>query len=209
MAYAYLLAASGEEADALAQEIMPGFPLEEMNVVRRLIERGLNCPITSSMGRLFDAASALLGVCTFNSFHAQAPMELEASASNAADDTGCYAAGIETGPSGIFIVRTADVIRALVADRLAGVPVETAAARFHRSIARLTLDMCVRIRDNTGMSTVALSGGVFGNAFLVESLLPLLEGAGFEVLLNSKAPAGDGGISLGQAAIAAWRMQCA
>lgn len=209
MAYSFLRAAFGDQADALANELLPDFAETELRAVRDMIQRGLNSPLTSSMGRLFDAASALLSICSENTYHAQAPMELEAYAACAEDETGSYSVHIGQAPGNHLIVRTSDLIRELVSDFRRGSSVETCAARFHHAVARFTLEVCTRIRENTGLSTVALSGGVFANAVLVERTVPLLEGKGFNVLLNAEVPAGDGGISLGQAAIAAWRLACA
>ncbi|MBN2310779.1 MAG: carbamoyltransferase HypF, partial [Candidatus Hydrogenedentes bacterium] len=207
MAYAYLRAAFGADADAIAQERLPAFAATELTVVAQLLHRGVNCPPTSGMGRLFDAASALLGICDCNTYHAQAPMELEACAADALDEAGHYPARLRDSGPGPIVAVASDIVRHLVEDSGSGTPAATCAARFHNSVAHLTLDICRRIRDNTRLQAVALSGGVFANAFLVERLVPLLEQDGFEVLLNTAVPPGDGGISLGQAAIAAARAQ--
>jgi len=206
MAYSYLRLALGPRADALARELLPEFAANELAVVARLIEQDLNCPHTSSMGRLFDAASALLGICTENSFHAQAPMELEAAAAQADEEQGHYRVAVERAPSGVFLARTSRLIGELAEDFRSGAPATVCAARFHNAIAHMTLEICSKIRDNTKLETIALSGGVFANAFLVERLVPLLESRDFEVLLNSEVPAGDGGVALGQAAVAACRL---
>jgi len=111
MAYAYLRAAFGADADRLAAELLPVFVEEELPVVRQMIEQGVNCPVTSSMGRLFDAASALLGICELNTYHAQAPMELEAKAEEAADEVGFYPVSVAAAGGAPVIARGADVIR--------------------------------------------------------------------------------------------------
>ena len=209
MAYAYLRQTFGKEADAVAAELMPGFAEAEMKVISQMLERRVNCPVTSSVGRLFDGASALLGVCQTNSFHARAPMELEARAGEARDEECFYPAQIETAEAGPWQVKSGDIMRGLVEDIRAGAPAPVCAARFHNALAHVTLDICLRIRENTGLSAVAISGGVFANAFLLNRLTRLLDDRGFTVLLNRLVPAGDGGISLGQAAVAAWRKQCA
>ena len=207
MAYAYLRRAFGEEADDLARELMPDFPEAERRAVAQLLERNVNAPLTSSVGRLFDAASALLGICQENRFHAQAPMELEAAAAQASDEEGAYPFAIEPANDGAAICRTDGIVRGLVQDRRDNVPTTVPAARFHNTLAALVLDICAQIRNNTGLGTVAVSGGVFANAVLLQKLVRLLEKAGFEVLLNAEVPAGDGGVSLGQAAVAAARLQ--
>ncbi len=208
MAYVYLKAAFGRQAELMAVELMPGFAQEEMNIVGSLLARTVNCPFTSSMGRLFDAASALLGVCHMNTYHAQAPMELEALASEEPDETGWYPVETSRDEAGAWVVHGADIVIGIVNDLRRGVEPSICAARFHNSAARLALDICRRVRDNTGISATVLSGGVFANAFLTERLMPLLAEDSFEILLNTDTPAGDGGICLGQAAVAARRLQC-
>ena len=160
------------------------------------------------MGRLFDGASALLGICAVNSYHAQAPVELEAQAWFAPGERGFYETDIARSEGGVFLFRGADIICEMVGDFRSGTAPGVCAARFHNAIAHATLKMCTLIRKNTSLATVALTGGVFANAFLLERSKAFLEKEGFEVLLNGKVPAGDGGVSLGQAAVAAWRKSC-
>ncbi len=205
MAYIYLKEAFGEKADTLAPELLSSLEVGEMRIVSQLIEKDVNSPLTSSIGRLFDAASAILGICDVNTYHSQAPIELEAEASKASDEDGHYPFRILQDGSGAWIIHASDIICGLVMDFTGGTGAEICAARFHNSVAEATLDMCKKIRDETRISIVALSGGVFANKFLTEKVVPILEREGFEVLLNQDVPAGDGGISLGQAAIAAWR----
>ncbi len=209
MGYVYLREAFGERAGELAREILPALSHEECAVIDTVIERGVHCPMTSSMGRLFDAASALLGVCDVNTYHAQAPIELEAVAARAASEQGSYTASLGRSGEGAVTICATDILRSMVEDSRRGVDAAVCAARFHNAIALVTRDVCRRIREDTGLETAALSGGVFANAFLLERAVHLLEQDGFEVLLNALAPPGDGGICLGQAAVAAWRCACA
>ena len=113
------------------------------------------------MGRLFDAVSALIGVCGRNTFHSQAPMELEAKAQAAADETGFYPVSIREDEGGVLRVRAADMFPAIIADLDRGAPAPVTAARFHNSVARMILEAVRRIRDGSGIETAALSGGVF------------------------------------------------
>ena len=205
MAYAYLAGALGDGADEAARRHLPALEDEERRLTARLLETGLNSPRTSSMGRLFDAVSALIGVCDRNTFHSQAPMELEAEAQKAADEDGFYPVSIREDESGVLRARAADIFPDTISDINSGVSTSVLAARFHNSIARMILDMVRRIREASGIETAALSGGVFANAFLTERLVSLLADNGFEVLEHSLVSAGDGGISLGQAAVAAAR----
>ncbi|HOD49962.1 MAG TPA: carbamoyltransferase HypF [Candidatus Hydrogenedentes bacterium] len=203
MAFAYLHAAFGADAVRLCQEWFPD-QADRFPLLARMIARRVNCPHTTSMGRLFDAAAALLGICRYNTFHSQAPMELEAQAHLAASEQQAYDAGMVSSGDGALVVKSTDVIRALVNDIRRNVSAPVCAARFHNAIAHATLCVCEHIRKRSGLSTVALSGGVFANKFLTERLVSLLENKGFNALLNAAVPPGDGGVSLGQAAAAAW-----
>lgn len=160
---------------------------------------GLNSPLTSSAGRLFDAVSAILGLRDAVTYEGQAAIELE----QAADPTerGSYPVPV-SGP----IVDVPVLIRAVVADLAAGVTVAVIAARFHNALADVVLAVCERLRDEHNLPTVALSGGVFQNSLLLTRVLDRLEGGGFDVLTHRQVPCNDGGISLGQAAVAAARL---
>ncbi len=208
MAYVYLKAAYGKKGRDVSYVMLPSLEKSEMHTLDQLLITRVNCPMATSVGRLFDAASAILGVCVENTYHAQAPMELEAKAAAVSGEFGYYDAGIECLDDKTFVVLGSVLIKNMVEDKLEGTDIARCAARFHNSVASFTLDICRRIRDNYSVSTVALSGGVFANAFLLERLVQLLDESGFEVLLNSQAPCGDGGVSLGQAAVAAWRSKC-
>ncbi len=168
-------------------------------VLRRQLELGLNAPLTSSMGRLFDAVSALISVRQRVNYEAQAAIELEARVDP--DEQGHYEFEIEGE-----IVDPAPLIRAVVWDLRAGLPAGRIAARFHRGVARMVLEVCRRLRRDAGLQRVALSGGVWQNMVLIEHTLALLREAGFEVLVHRQVPANDGGLSLGQAAVAAHRI---
>ncbi|MFO7975065.1 MAG: carbamoyltransferase HypF [Candidatus Hydrogenedentota bacterium] len=204
MAFAYLHAALGDKALDLCREWFPE-QADQFPLLARMIARDLNSPQTTSMGRLFDAAAALLGICRYNTFHSQAPMELEAQAHLAAEEVEFYEAAIVSGEDGTLVIKSTDIARALVEEIQHDTPAPVCAARFHNAIARVTLSVCEHIRKRSGLTAVALSGGVFANKFLTERLVSLLEDKGFTALLNTAVPPGDGGISLGQAAAAAWR----
>ena len=149
-------------------------------------------------GRLFDAVAAILGVRDVISYEGQAAIELEQLA--APGETGSYPARVDD--AGVLIVHAADLAAAVVDDLKARTPREIIAARFHNGVADLIAARCATLRDQTGLGTVALSGGVFANSRLSESVVDQLEGRGFTVLTHSRVPCNDGGISLGQAAIA-------
>jgi hydrogenase maturation protein HypF len=160
--------------------------------------RGVNAPLTSSAGRLFDAVAALLGVRDTINYEGQAAIELEQLADPA--ETGAYLAAIGDGEP--FAARGADLIAAAAADLAAGVACEVIAARFHNAVVTLIANGCQRLRERHGLATVALSGGVFQNLLLLNGAAARLESLGFRVLLHSRVPCNDGGISLGQAVIA-------
>jgi hydrogenase maturation protein HypF len=169
---------------------------DELTLLHRQLERGLACVATSSMGRLFDVVSSLVGVCHRAGYEAQAALELEAAAASAWDaDASAYAFADDLDP--------APVLSALVADLRRGTPAPVLAARFHRGVARAVAEVCRRARWDTGLATVALSGGVFANALLEEECTRLLTGDGFAVLRHGEVPPNDGGLALGQLVVAA------
>ncbi len=183
---------------------------EDLDVVRRnagrwaavvaLARRGGNAPPTSSMGRLFDAVAAVAGVRDAISYEGQAAVEFEQLADPAVDEAyPCDLAGTGTR----FTVPGVALVRAVAEDLRARVPRDVVAARFHNAVARVVADGCALIRQARGLSTVALSGGVFQNLLLLGRAVTLLEERGFTVLTHHRVPPNDGGVSLGQAAVAA------
>lgn len=184
-------------------------------------------PFTSSVGRLFDAAASLMGIRHHAAFEAQAAMELEAVATEA------WRNGAPVGPDGDAVIRRPDpdgrsasggpdaplrpgrpwiwdpspIIRMVVRSRLEGRPVAEAAAAFHRAVIGGVVTGCLRIRCDTGLETVALSGGVFQNRLLLKGAVEGLEREGFRVLRHRRVPLNDGGLSLGQVAVAMARLE--
>jgi hydrogenase maturation protein HypF len=173
-----------------------------------MARQGVNSPVTSSAGRLFDAVASILGVRDAIHYEGQAAIELEQLAEPAGSgDHGGYRAGIEPGPP--FRARGADLVAAVVDDLAAGTARQVVAARFHHGVAALIEEGCLLLRERHGIGTVALSGGVFQNLLLLRATLARLEARGFSVLVHSRVPCNDGGISLGQAVIAAARDRAA
>ncbi len=164
--------------------------------MRALAQAGVNAPLTSSAGRLFDAVAVLLGRRDQISYEGQAAIELEQLADPGI--TGGYPIAIDD-----LVIAGADLIRAVVADLAAGVAPPVIAARFHCGLAGAVVAACVEVRSRRGLSTVALSGGVFQNVRFLEAVRAGLLAAEFTVLTHHRVPPNDGGISLGQAAIAA------
>ncbi len=171
--------------------------------VRQQITHRLNTPQTSSAGRLFDAVSALLGVCQTTSYEAQAAIELEQIAAPG-EQRASYDFGLEK-VNGVWQVRLAPLFESLLSDTTRARRVPEIAWRFHKTVAEMIATVCERIRAATDISTVALSGGVFQNRLLLQLTRPLLAQRGFEVLLHRQVPPNDGGVSLGQAVLG-WRI---
>lgn len=147
------------------------------------------------MGRLFDAISALLNVRQVITYEGQAAIELESLAN--VSTTSCYEFQISAKE-----IAAEGVIRNVVEDLLNGIPVAQVSARFHESVAQLILKVATTIREDRKLNRVALSGGVFQNMIILSRACQLLREAEFRVFTHSRVPANDGGISLGQAAIA-------
>ena len=200
MAAAYLHALYGDDFPAQARRLGLHYaPLAE-RILRRQLAEGLNSPLTTSAGRLFDAVAAALGVCRTRTYEGQPAMELEMVADEAAD--GFYPAAVNQAPDAL-VLDTLAVFGGVVTDHLAGVAAAVIAARFHNSLVRLLADACDQIRERTGLNLVALSGGVMQNALLFTRLKQALAGLGFEVLTHTLTPPNDGSIALGQVAVAA------
>ena len=168
------------------------------NDVVAMTRAGVNSPLTSSAGRLFDAVAAVIGLRTVVNYEGQAAIELEAIVDPG--ETGAYPVSID----GSTLVGS-DLVAAALADSRGGVERGRIAARFHHGLAAGVAAMCQRLRAETALGTVALSGGVFANVVLLRDVSRLLEAAGFVVLRHRQVPCNDGGISLGQAVVAAAR----
>jgi hydrogenase maturation protein HypF len=198
MALGYLAAWFPAELAAFAP-FLESVDERELALVLKQVERGLNAPPTSSCGRLFDAVSALLGLCLEAHYEGQAAIELQAVADPSAEGSYPYDLRREDG---VWVADPAPLLWALFQDHRAGVPVPTIAMRFHRALAELTAELCRRLADETGLRQVALSGGVFQNTLLLGELLQYLHAQRLEVYYNRRVPTNDGGLSLGQALIA-------
>ncbi|ACH40134.1 hydrogenase maturation protein HypF [Citrifermentans bemidjiense Bem] len=165
----------------------------------KMLEKGINSPLTSSCGRLFDAVSALIGVRSRISYEGQAAIELEALAEQGGE--------VEPYPCQVreewgHVLDFAPAIAAICADLARGRSRADIARAFHRTVARGVLDVCRRLREETGYVRVVLSGGVFQNRLLTEEVAELLAGDAFQVYCHRLVPPNDGGLALGQAAIA-------
>lgn len=175
----------------------------QVSTVEKMLERRFNTPWTSSAGRLFDAVAALLGVRDRVSYEGQAAIELEALAMKGLPDR-IYPYELSTAQaSQPLLVDTRPLIRYIVEEACAGVSSASIARRFHHTLVDIIATVCDRLRQSTGINDVVLSGGVFLNAVLSEELYARLEVDGFGAYHHHLVPPNDGGLSLGQLAIAA------
>jgi hydrogenase maturation protein HypF len=186
--------------------LLPGLAEPQVQILETMLDRRLNTPLTSSMGRLFDAVSALLGLCHEVSYEGQAAIALEAAALGSDFSGPGYDFSLAGGQ-----IKLGALFSQLIEDRQNGLPSADIARRFHRTIAQMAVMTANAARLQTGgvkppVNKAALSGGVWQNRLLLEMTVPLLRQAGFEVLLHHATPANDGGIAYGQVAVAAARM---
>jgi hydrogenase maturation protein HypF len=191
----------GEEFDLnkfgwLLESIEPD--IEKQRIILEQIEKGINVVETSSLGRVFDSVAAMAGLGSYNHFEAQLPMALEAEAFEGVDEH--YEFKLDGEPVQLDIRM---IIKQIVEDvqdkRESGI----ISAKFHNTMTEALLEMARKARDKTDLETVVLSGGVFCNRYLTNRLIEALRRDGFSVLYNRVVPSNDGGVSLGQAAIAA------
>ncbi len=201
MALSYLYTLLGEDFS------IDGLPIGKVNsveldIIRQQLKRGINCPLTSSAGRLFDAVSALVGVKGEIDYEAQAAIELEMLAPDEAGELGqeVYPFNI-VEQQGMRVVKLGELFSAIVQDVKSQVPVDRISLRFHKIMAQIIAEMCKLIAKEDGINKVALSGGVFQNRLLLKLATGALHQAGFSVLTHRLVPCNDGGISLGQAVI--------
>ena len=178
-----------------------------LDVLNHQIQTGINTPQTSSVGRLFDAFSALIGIRETVNYEAQAAIELEAIINP--DEQGFYPIQLNAMEDSRnahsfspFVLDPTLLFQSVVTEIGSGVPISTISARFHNSMSEIVLRSCQIIRDAFSVNTVALSGGVWQNTALLSRSVKLLNDNGFTVLIHKLVPSNDGGLSLGQAVIA-------
>lgn len=172
----------------------------ERRILWRQLHANLNCPATTSMGRLFDAVAALAGVRQSITYEAEAAINLETLAARSGPADGPYPLPLAGGEP--MRIDWRPLVGAVVRDLEAGVAAGVIAARFHESVAVMIAEACRRLREATGIGRVGLTGGVFQNPLLVRRTVTGLRAEGFDVLLHHRVPCNDGGLALGQAVIA-------
>jgi len=202
MALSYLYTLLGEDFP-LANLPLSKLDPVELEIVKQQLKRGINSPLTSSAGRLFDAISALAGVRKEIDYEAQAAIELEMLAPGRADDfdSKFYPFSI-VEHQGVRVVKLRELFSAIVQDVENQAPIPIISLKFHNTMAQMIVEMCRLIAIESGITQVALSGGVFQNRLLLKLATTALGREGFSVLTHKLVPCNDGGISLGQAVIA-------
>jgi hydrogenase maturation protein HypF len=198
--------AHAEDAGVLddAMKLLGDGLSKDAEVVLGQVRSGLASPFTSSAGRLFDAVSALAGVCHEATYEAQPAMLLEQVAHSSATREYGFEVSMEDGR---LVVDTRPIVVAVVKDLAKGRAAAEVAGRFHRTLAAATLEVCRALRGGTGLGRVCLSGGVFQNDLFLSDVASRLETCDFEVYVPRQAPVGDGGIALGQVLVAGARTQ--
>jgi len=180
-------------------ESVGAFTRAECDVLARMLARGVNAPVTTSAGRLFDAVASLLGLVQRSAFEGQAAMAVEAAALAAPAGAGAYPFPLVEREGAPTLLDWEPLVDALLEDRAKGTPAGVMAARFHAALA----DGIVAVAQRAGSSRVALTGGCFQNKLLTEQAAQRLQAAGFQTLLHAAVPPNDGGIGVGQVLVAA------
>ena len=203
MAMVYLSEAFGDEANDLRIDLMKRIDYQEWEILKRAIERKINTPLTSSMGRLFDAISSILSVRDEVHYEGQAAIELEMIADQEVKEEYLFTIHKEEKP---MVIDPRKIVRGVVRDLIDGISSPKISGKFHRTIARIIVATCDAIRCGEELNRVVLSGGVFQNIFLLSLVTKGLKDSGFETYTHHLVPTNDGGISLGQAVIAHMRL---
>lgn len=199
-AVSYLYLYFGADFPFHEQAFLKEIPPEKLNLLLQAIQLGINCPLSSGAGRLFDAVAALTGLCTQATFHAEAPMLLES------------AIEIDCKSKYLFEIKDKRIVfmklfYLIMKDIKNQVPVSVISAKFHNTILTIILKVVKRLSQDSGLKKVVLSGGSFQNRYLLSNSIIMLQEQGFEVFAHENVPTNDGGIALGQMAIAAKRIQ--
>ena len=193
MAFSFLYKYYGNSIGYTKMPVFQSVKDKQIALVKEMIDKKINTPLTSGAGRIFDAVSAILGLCAISNFDSEAPMRLESAITSATESFYPF----EIGRTVVF----AKTLKAVI-DDLPKADVSVISAKFHNTIAKIIADISEKIRQDTLIQKVVLSGGVFQNKYLLEKLTQLLSEKHFEVFTNHLVPANDGGVSLGQLIIA-------
>lgn len=197
-ACSYLTTFLGDKGKEHARTV---FPDKDIDIVEQLISGSFNSPLSCGCGRLFDAVSAILGICQENTYEGQAAIELSEIALKAAKNTlkASYAYTIIGGT-----ISPRELLEGIIDDKSAGIPIEAISVKFHNTLVNIICDAAGRISVLTGLKKVVLSGGTWHNEYLFRTTIKSLRRQGFHVFFHRHVPTNDGGIALGQAMIAHW-----
>ncbi|MGB9435833.1 MAG: Sua5/YciO/YrdC/YwlC family protein, partial [Candidatus Acidiferrum sp.] len=205
VALSYLLKHYVKDFSALDLPFLRDIDSRRLHVIQQMIDRQVHSPRTSSCGRLFDAVASLVGIRSTVNYEAQAAIELEMVAHDSTDE-GAYP--FDLIPDGThWQIGTHSLFQEVLRDIRLQQPVADISHRFHAGLASVFVDLAEKIREQSTLNRVCLSGGCFHNVLLFQMLLDGLRAKSFEVYFHSEVPAGDGGLSLGQALVAAYRLQ--
>ena len=205
MAVSYLAHHFGREFLKLDIPFVRQLNQSKVDLLLRMMEQGVNSPLTSSCGRLFDAVAALIGIRQQVNYEAQAAIELEMTISPSNDEAGYPLELIADGDR--WIIGTRPLFEALLDDLGRNLPAATISRRFHNGLVEGFVQLTTLLRNQTILHRVCLSGGTFHNVYLSQRLEARLSEVGFEVFTQKEVPSGDGGLSLGQALVAAARLR--
>jgi hydrogenase maturation protein HypF len=199
MAVSYLIKTLGEDFAGIELPFLKDINPEKVEIIVKMIRSDINCPLVSSAGRLFDAVSAMLGLCLYSTFSAEAPMRLESIIEPGVSE--CYPFTFNETVNFDFTI--AGILGDLKQNTNPGI----ISAKFHNTIISVISEVIDKMRIKHSCSKVVLSGGTFQNKYLLEGTEKALRSNGFEVYSHRLVPTNDGGISLGQLAVAAKRRQ--
>ena len=202
MAVSYLAHHFGDDFTRIKLPFLAEITRSRFDLLLRVLDRRVNSPLTSSCGRVFDAVAAIAGIRNQISYEAQAAIELEMAIEEGNADSYRFQLLQESGPG---IISTRPMFEELLEDVLRGTPVSDVSRKFHNGLVNIFVEIVRTLRDRTSLNRVCLSGGTFNNLYLTKNLFAALAAEEFEVFTQNEVPAGDGGLSLGQALVAAHR----
>jgi hydrogenase maturation protein HypF len=189
----------GDKLLDLDLDFLKSTPEHNVDLILQAIKKNINCPLSSSAGRLFDAVAAITNICPVSTFHAEAPMRLE----SVAHENVQFSYSFDFGEQISF----RSTIQAIIDDLHFNVPVSEISAKFHNTFINVIFAVASQVRKTKGINKVVLSGGTFQNKYILSRLEKLLIKEGFEVYAHSKVPSNDAGVALGQLVVAAKRRE--
>lgn len=197
-AFSYLYKYFGSSFDFMSVPVFKQAGCEKLELLAEMLDKHINSPLSSGAGRLFDAVSALLGLCTVETFDSEAPLRLESAINENTDEYYPF----EAGRPVVFREMFRSILDEIRSGNISMIP-----AKFHNTLAMVIIEVAEQMSRDTSIKKVVLSGGCFQNKYLLERTCYLLRGKGFQIYTNSRVPSNDGGVSLGQVVIASKRFK--